>query len=172
MRQASSSSLLLFSSFFSCFSCFALVAGCSAGSGPVVGMTGSSQSGVSGNAPIGTLSDAERREVCDWIASNYGGYGQKGTTVQCKEGYSVTPKAPKSQESCVTDMAKVPSTCRATVSESEDCILYLQANQCGAEKNPPACATLLVESCMGKASTVTVVEDPPASNGSAQGKTN
>lgn len=132
-------------------------------------MTGSSQSGVSGNAAIGTLTDAERRQVCDWMASNYGGYGQKGTTVQCKEGFSVTPKAPKSQESCVKDMAKVPSTCKATVSESEDCILYMQANQCGGEKNPPACATLLVESCMGKASSVTVVEE---SGGSTQGKTN
>lgn len=143
----------------------AALAGCSAGSGPVMGLSGSSRSGVSSSQAINALSDYDRGRMCDWVAQENGGYGGSLPPVKCEKDFTVTKKAPKSQAECIEDLKKAPVTCDATVGEVEDCLTYLANNPCSTEKNPPACAGLLNDRCTK--TTVTVVESPPPPTTSA-----
>ena len=142
----------------SSLSSLALATACSAGSGSVVGLGGSSRSGVASGQAINAISDADRAAICDWVAESNGGYGGSKPKIQCS-GFEITPKAPKSQAVCVEDLAKSAATCTATVGQVEECLVYLQDNPCGTDKSPPACAALMSSSCMGKTTTVTVVEE-------------
>jgi hypothetical protein len=145
-------------------------AACSAGSGPPIGLTGASRSGVNSGTSINALTDSDRARMCDWVAQNNGGYGGELAPVKCQLNlgdagpngrsteYTVSKKAPKSQASCIADLKKVPATCTATVGEVEECLTYLYENPCATEKNPPQCAALMTKSCMG-GTTTTVVDE-------------
>jgi hypothetical protein len=75
------------------------------------GGTMSSGSGVDGTKMIPTLTDAEKGQVCDWMASLVGGYGMSNT---CGMG-SFTP--PMSKSDCVMFF----SSCNVKVSDFEGC---------------------------------------------------
>ena len=147
----------------SSLSSLALATACSAGSGSVPGLSGSSRSGVATGQAVNAISDADRAAICDWVAESNGGYGGSRPAIQC-EGFKTTPKAPKSQADCVESLAKSAATCTATVGQVEDCLVYFQNNPCGKDKNPPACAPLMNTSCLGKSTTVTVVESGSSSS--------
>lgn len=148
---------------FLLFAGLGALAGCSAGSGSPMGLTGSSRSGVNSGYALNELTDYDRGRMCDWVAQNNGGYGGSLAPIECEKGYQFTRKAPKSQAECIQDMKKAPATCDATVGEIEECLTYIMNNPCSGEKNPPACAGVLNDRCTK--TTVTVVESPPSSNG-------
>lgn len=147
------------------------LAACSAGSGPPIGLTGSSRSGVNAGYSINALSDFDRGRMCDWVAQNNGGYGGSLAPVRCEQGYTVSKKAPKNQAECIEDLQKVPPACRVTVGEVEDCLTYLYDNPCTTVKNPPQCAGLLDESCTQKKTTVVVEQGGSSTSGSSSTST-
>ena len=76
------------------------------------------ESGVNGNKPLSTLTADERRRLCDWGASLYGGYGK--TTV-CVDG-STQVRTNASREDCLSEGdASGFASCAATVSQLEAC---------------------------------------------------
>jgi hypothetical protein len=101
-----------------------MATGCGDGSGsggPDGGSTPSATSGVAGNKTLGTLTDADKKAICDWTASLYGGYGK---TIACGNvgGFELTIYAPESQAECLAEGAQMPKTCQVTVAQSETCV--------------------------------------------------
>jgi hypothetical protein len=105
-----------------------MLAACSGGSGTTDdgGLSGNKDgsaaatSGVTGSKTIGGLSAADKKAICDWTASLYGGYGGE---VQCDEGsgFTLTITGPQDLTECLAQAAAVPSTCKATVAQVETC---------------------------------------------------
>jgi hypothetical protein len=79
-------------------------------------------SGVGGTKTIGNLTDAERAQICDWIAGLYGGYG-KSTT--CPDAGEVA--GPVTQADCLAQAASISPSCAVTVAQEENCVKAVRA---------------------------------------------
>jgi hypothetical protein len=77
-------------------------------------------SGVTGSKTIGTLTAADKKAICDWTASLYGGYGGE---VVCDDGtgFILTITGPEDLTECLAQAATIPSTCKSTVAQAEAC---------------------------------------------------
>lgn len=77
-------------------------------------------SGVTGSKTISGLTAADKKAICDWTASLYGGYGGE---VECDDGAGsvLTISGPKDLAECLAKSATIPSTCKATVAQAETC---------------------------------------------------
>ncbi len=85
------------------------------------------------------LTDADRKAICDWTASLYGGYG-KAIDCGSSGGVSLTITGPASQADCLAEAALVPATCQATVAQSEGCVKAIAG--CDQTNDPTACAAM------------------------------
>lgn len=92
-------------------------------------------SGVTGTKTIGSLTDADKKQICDWTASLYGGYGQ---TITCSAISSIT--GPESQAACLAVAATIESTCSATVTQAESCTKIMAT--CNGKVGTESCAAL------------------------------
>jgi len=130
MTRSSKPAALLFAALFT------MAAGCGGGSGSGTdgGTTTRATSGVSGTKTVATLTDADRKAICDWTASLYGGYGK---TIECGNvgGFDLTIIGPESQAACVAESEQIPTTCRATVAQA--------AADCNDANDQAACAAII-----------------------------
>ena len=83
--------------------------------------------------PYGGLADASKRQVCDWIASQFGGYGKERT---CPDGTTVGSLY-QSQDECLITLG----SCDATVGALETCF-SAQAREVCSEDLPAECQDL------------------------------
>ncbi len=92
-------------------------------------------SGVASGRTLDSLSDAEKRKVCDWMAASLGGYG---TRTSCGSGGSIG--APDDAADCVRGMPE----CALKVAELEACIeAWTSSDLCSFDfLNHPACKAL------------------------------
>jgi hypothetical protein len=92
-------------------------------------------SGLTATKELSQLSTTERRDLCEWQASVNGGYARKTT---CDGGFSV--ESPSDLAEC---LQQFPSTCDATIAETEACIKKDAADPCAvAFLNSPECKPL------------------------------
>ncbi|HMA91525.1 MAG TPA: hypothetical protein VKP30_02520 [Polyangiaceae bacterium] len=73
---------------------------------------------------LNALTAPEKGELCDWQASQIGGYGSSPT---CKDGSPVT--VAKSQNACIQAMP-TSASCDATVQDLIDCIYRVATEPC------------------------------------------
>lgn len=139
MTRTSKSAALLFAALFTA------AAGCGGGSGIDTdgGVRPRTTSGVSGTKTVATTTDADRKAICDWTASLYGGYGK---TIECGNvgGFDLTIYGPESQAACVAESEQIPTTCQATVAQVEACVKA--AADCDDTNDEAACAAIIA--CM------------------------
>jgi hypothetical protein len=115
---------------------------------------GGGRSGVTESKSLNSLTDSDKRSLCDWVAGQLGGYGHKQTQTCTINGQSVTVSrsAPTDQTTCVNEL-NIPASCTATVSQAEDCEIANagQTDLCAAATSgPPAvCAPLESAACTG-----------------------
>ncbi len=147
----------------------AFATACVAGSGPIPeGYGGTSTSRLNQSKRFTTLSQPERAEMCDWVASLYGGYGQSKAPATCEKNVTISKKAPRDQAECVKQLDFLPQTCEATVGEVEDCLVAIDANPCAMMgKDPPAACRWAMpgNGCSVTTTTTTVSEvdsSPPS----------
>jgi hypothetical protein len=109
------------------------------GGGSGVGETdsglGEANSGVDETEAIANLTDAERTQICDWVASLYGGYGNSMT---CPDGTPVV--GPSTQPNCLAEATSIRSGCAATVAQEESCMKAVRA--CAQDAEAAACSAL------------------------------
>jgi hypothetical protein len=108
------------------------------------GGSGESQSptGLSPGDRLTDLSQGEAVEVCDWMASLYGGYGR---TITCDGGAENV--GPTDQASCAvqfTQFKSIDPSCSATVGDFQACQQWQVQNFCVATPGavPQACMSL------------------------------
>ena len=115
-----------------------VLAGCSTNSGG--GSAPAGRSGVDESKASGSLTNSELATLCDWVASIQGGYGKK---TDC--GGGVVLSSPLSQAECIKD--KPPPSCKATVKQTEDCLLAVEKDLCGVatgkSPTPAECGPLM-----------------------------
>jgi hypothetical protein len=73
---------------------------------------------------VATLTEAERRELCDWNTCQLGGYGAH---LSCQSGPPV--RVAPSQGSCLATVTN-NQACQATVADLVRCIQAVRANPC------------------------------------------
>lgn len=115
-----------------------VLAGCSTNSGG--GSAPAGRSGLDESKASGSLTNSELATLCDWVASIGGGYGKK---TDCGGGVVLSSSA--SQAECIKD--KPPPSCKATVKQTEDCLLAVEKDLCavatGKSPTPAVCAPLM-----------------------------
>jgi hypothetical protein len=97
-------------------------------------------SGIESDRTLGSLTTAERGQVCDFTACGWGSYGAKE---KCADGFSVS--APASKTECVAE-ASWSKCSTVTVAEYEACDKKMRADQCNALEiltSDPDCASML-----------------------------
>lgn len=77
-------------------------------------------SGLDKGKKLTELTDDERKQLCDWKAQKYGGYG-KNTTCTYPEGEEITINGEFSQQLCVFDLPSEGEDCTVTVGDAEAC---------------------------------------------------
>jgi len=89
------------------------------------------------NSPeaIANLTDAEKTQICDWVASLYGGYGKSMT---CPDDSPVI--GPATQADCLAQTTSITSNCAATVAQEEICMQAVRA--CAQDAATAACSAL------------------------------
>lgn len=105
---------------------------------------GGGGSGVSGSKRLGSLSDAEARQLCEYASDEFG----PPRTITCN-GQTIEFNGIDDGD-CATAMgSEIPETCPATVSQYEDCIEAIGADPCVivAEVPPAVCAFLADPAC-------------------------
>jgi hypothetical protein len=114
------------------------------GGGSGVGETdsgvGETNSGVDETEAIANLTDAEKTQICDWVASLYGGYGNSMT---CPDGTPVI--GPSTQADCLAQTTSIRSGCAATVAQEESCMQAVRA--CAQDENAAAAACSALHAC-------------------------
>lgn len=109
------------------------------GGGSGVGETdsglGEGNSGVDETKAIANLTDAEKTQICDWVASLYGGYGKSMT---CPDDSPVI--GPATQADCLAQATSITSNCAATVAQEESCMQAVRA--CAQDAATAACSAL------------------------------
>lgn len=121
----------------------AFAAGCGGGSGGDEidgGASAGTTSGVTGSKKLPQLTDADKKAICDWTAGLYGGYGK---SIDCGSsgGMSLTITGPVDLAECLAEAALVPSTCQATVAQSEPCVKVMAT--CERTNMATVCAATL-----------------------------
>jgi hypothetical protein len=96
---------------------------------------GETDSGVGETEAIANLTDAEKSQICDWVASLYGGYGNSMT---CPDGTPVV--GPSTQAVCLAQATSIRSGCSATVAQEESCMKAVRA--CAQDAEAAACSAL------------------------------
>lgn len=106
--------------------------------------TSTGPSGVASERTLDSLTDAEKRKLCDWVAASLGGYGAKKTC-----GGDVAVSAPEDAAEC---MRTLPP-CDVKVAEVEACLkAWSSSDGCSLDfTRDPACKAM--ERCED--------EDPP-----------
>jgi len=109
------------------------------GAGSGVGETdsgvGETTSGVGETEAIANLTDAEKTQICDWVAGLYGGYGNSTT---CPDGTPLI--GPSTQPDCLAQATSIRSGCAATVAQEESCMNAVRA--CAQDAAAAACSAL------------------------------
>jgi hypothetical protein len=84
-------------------------------------------SGLDKGKKLTELTDDERKQLCDWKAQKYGGYGQNMT---CKypEGEELVIYGEREQLTCVTMLPFEGQDCTATVGDVEACTNAITCN--------------------------------------------
>ena len=120
------------------------LAGCGGSGGDTSGLRGSSglpgTSGLPASEKLNNLTDAEKGQLCDWMASKLGGYG-----VTCNPDWAFMTYP--DQASCVADGSSPTNTpnCQATVGQAEACVNSISKCTTFTDlKNSPLCAPLTV----------------------------
>jgi len=122
----------------------AMATGCSTSSSG----SGAGRSGLNGSVTVSGLSDAQRKQFCDWTASLFGGYG-KGKTKVCDDAGNVTASfGYDSQAECIGKLLPPPG-CPATVAQGEDCQIGLAASDPCNPSFPASCAAFFTAACFG-----------------------
>ncbi|NRA34789.1 MAG: hypothetical protein HRU17_15765 [Polyangiaceae bacterium] len=100
-----------------------------------------SASGVNPSGTLGALSEAQRRQLCDFTQNNL----HAGTTLQCSGGYTVTTGNydRKGVDQCARRLDQFPSDCTATVNHAEQCALVTDGDPCDSEASAAACETIV-----------------------------
>ena len=104
------------------------------------GGSGTGASGLPASEKLNNLTDAEKGQLCDWMASKLGGYG-----VTCNSDWAFMTYP--DQASCVADGSSPTSTpnCQATVGQAEACVNSISKCTTFTDlKNSPLCAPLTV----------------------------
>ena len=115
----------------------AILSGCSSSSSTA----SAGASGVVGSKKLVDLTDAEKKQLCDWQASMNGGYGH---VTACGDA-GVTSVNSTAAE-CSRGILTLPATCTAVVSQAEDCIIVLSKDVC-IHSTSGACAPLFTPEC-------------------------
>jgi hypothetical protein len=121
--------------------CLLFVVGCSASSGSV---------GLDSTSRIAELTQSQQGALCDWLATQYGGYGK---TVNCANGAG-SEVGPASQADCASGLAQASqsrTSCTATVGDFQDCTKWEIESACSSSPGsaPAACATVATAACSG-----------------------
>jgi hypothetical protein len=120
-----------------------LFSGGCGGTGNAVGDAGggppSKTSRVSGSKRLSNLTDADKKAICDWTASLYGGYG-KSLSCGGDADITLTVTGPATQPECLARAALVSPACQATVAQSEACVQAMAS--CDDSNNASACAAM------------------------------
>ena len=103
------------------------------------GSAPTSTSGVPGNKRQGDLTDDDKKRICDWTASLYGGYGREISCPDIGSGPR-TITAPESQAACLAQGVMIKPGCTATVAETEACLLAIAS--CDDSTDATLCAPL------------------------------
>lgn len=93
--------------------------------------------GVQGTK-FNALASAQQKQVCDWAAAQFGGYGKQRT---CPDG-SVVPALYQTQDECLVTLAP----CDATIAALEACLVAMAREIC-SEDLPAECQSL-PETCI------------------------
>ena len=108
---------------------------------------GTGASGVDGSKLATATSDDDRKKICDWSATLWGGYA-KTHDAACDGGQLSSP-GPTSQSDCVGGIAALPAGCPATVKQIEDCLsAQASASPCDVGKVPAECAIFADPRCL------------------------
>ena len=98
------------------------------------------RSGLDESMQLTAATPAQLRQLCDWMATLFGGYGHD-ITKQCDKSYSATINAPVSQADCAA--TRTPPSCAATIAQVEDCEIAISSSDpCMQETAGPACRVL------------------------------
>jgi hypothetical protein len=112
-----------------------LLAGCGGGDD---GGNGGSSGGAIDDKIVNTLTTDEKKELCDWVAALWGGYGK---VKDC--GGGVTVESDKSQDVCLMSHG---TACTAKVADLKACMSAFSKDPC-SDTDIPAC-TKLPPSCL------------------------
>jgi len=92
---------------------------------------------------IVSLSQSQRRELCDYAACMFGGYGAR---LSCSTGAAVTISG--NQSACLATTPTDPA-CTATVQEFVGCMDAIRAKPCTSTfLGDPACAAVTTFACL------------------------
>jgi hypothetical protein len=92
------------------------------------------------------LSEDEAKQVCDQIATLFGGYGQ---SVAC-DGGAPARVGPSSQAKCISEFPQAKQAhpdCPATVQQVEACLQWML--MCSPMPAPDACSVVMSSQCTG-----------------------
>jgi hypothetical protein len=78
-------------------------------------------SGLDKGKKLTKLTDDEKKQLCDWKAQKYGGYGQNITCTYRDDPEPVTILGEMSQDICVAELPWPDESCAVTVGGVEDC---------------------------------------------------
>ena len=98
-------------------------------------------SGVDPSATLGALSEAQRRQLCDFTLNNL----HEATTLECLRGYTVTTGSYDREgvDQCARRLDQFPSDCTATVDQAEQCALVTDGDPCDSDASAAACETIV-----------------------------
>ena len=103
----------------------------------IVACSSSSGSGLNSGELVVALSSSDQAALCDWWASQYGGYGN---SVKCGGGVLAPPpqSGPTDRGTCVAGLPKASTApnCGATVQNYQNCITAKVKN-CGTDTTLP-----------------------------------
>ncbi len=101
-------------------------------------------SGVEASKRIIALSDVEKGQLCDWMVSKAGSYGNPGSCDRTAPAATFPFLTYDDQAACVEDAVDATATgCQATVAQMEACVNLLPACATLTDAaNTPACAIL------------------------------
>lgn len=96
---------------------------------PFVACSSSSGSGLNSSEPVIDLSSSDQAALCDWWASQYGGYGG---SVSCGGGPLVMMlNGPTDQASCIAGLPKASASgCTTTVQNYQNCVKFMVTKGC------------------------------------------
>ena len=117
--------------------------------GIVACSSSSSGSNLNSSELVIDLSASDQGSLCDWWASQYGGYGG---TVPCGGGALAPPpqRGPTDRASCIAGLPKssTASNCGATVQNYQNCVTFRVKQGCTATTLPFDCNAINSSLCV------------------------